>query len=71
MQPLYDLVRRISYVLEIFVHKTTSQYRGNASKCSLLRFPLPPIPNVLATNIKYHGWNVQIKNLFFANGIRK
>ena len=34
-------------------------------------FPLPPIPNVLATNIKYHGWNVQIKNLFFANGIRK
>ncbi|KJA16225.1 hypothetical protein HYPSUDRAFT_298283 [Hypholoma sublateritium FD-334 SS-4] len=33
-------------------------------------FPLPPIPNVLATNIKYHGWNVQINNLFFANGIR-
>ncbi|KAF8180113.1 serine carboxypeptidase S28-domain-containing protein [Pholiota molesta] len=33
-------------------------------------FPKPPNPNVLATNIKYRGWNVQINNLFFANGVR-
>jgi pimeloyl-ACP methyl ester carboxylesterase len=29
-----------------------------------------PIPNTLATNVKYRGWNVRIKNLFFANGRR-
>ncbi|PPQ79519.1 hypothetical protein CVT25_003401 [Psilocybe cyanescens] len=33
-------------------------------------FPRPPIPNTILTNIKYRGWNVRIKNLFFANGIR-
>ncbi|KAJ3511571.1 hypothetical protein NLJ89_g4020 [Agrocybe chaxingu] len=33
-------------------------------------FKTPPIPNVWRTNIKYHGWDVRTKNLFFANGIR-
>lgn len=34
-------------------------------------FPVPTTPNVVATNIAYHGWNVQIKNLFFATATRK
>ncbi|KDR84025.1 hypothetical protein GALMADRAFT_54306 [Galerina marginata CBS 339.88] len=33
-------------------------------------FPLPPIPRTVITNLVYRGWNVKIKNLFFANGIR-
>ncbi|KAF8969331.1 serine carboxypeptidase S28-domain-containing protein [Flammula alnicola] len=33
-------------------------------------FPVPPVPNTLATNTKYRGWNVRIQNLFFANGVR-
>ncbi|KAF9556830.1 hypothetical protein CPC08DRAFT_74131 [Agrocybe pediades] len=33
-------------------------------------FSTSSVPNTLATNVKFHGWNVRIKNLFFANGIR-
>ena len=29
-----------------------------------------PVPNVAATNKAYHGWFVQEKHLFFANGMR-
>ena len=29
-----------------------------------------PVPDVAATNKAYHGWFVQEKHLFFANGIR-
>ncbi|KAF9480682.1 hypothetical protein BDN70DRAFT_856398 [Pholiota conissans] len=33
-------------------------------------FTRPPIPNTALTNAKYQGWDVKIKNLFFANGVR-
>ncbi|EPQ59204.1 peptidase S28 [Gloeophyllum trabeum ATCC 11539] len=33
-------------------------------------FPTWPVPNVTATNAKYHGWNLQVDRLFFANGQR-
>jgi len=33
-------------------------------------FPVPTPPNVLATNTIYDGWDVEIKNLFFATGVR-
>jgi hypothetical protein len=33
-------------------------------------FKTPPTPNTALTNSKFHGWNVRINNLFFANGIR-
>ncbi|KAF9556834.1 hypothetical protein CPC08DRAFT_74264 [Agrocybe pediades] len=33
-------------------------------------FNILSVPNTLRTNVKYKGWNVRIKNLFFANGIR-
>jgi hypothetical protein len=34
-------------------------------------FPVTPIPSTFLTNLKYEGWRVKSKNLFFANGIRK
>ncbi|TCD70021.1 hypothetical protein EIP91_005273 [Steccherinum ochraceum] len=42
-------------------------------QCSLMfpqTFPRPPQINVDKTNAKYKGWNVNINNLFFANGQR-
>lgn len=34
-------------------------------------FPQLPQVQTIATNLKYHGWNVRENRLFFANGIRK
>ncbi|TFY59436.1 hypothetical protein EVG20_g7795 [Dentipellis fragilis] len=40
--------------------------------CSLLchAFASPPVPNVQKTNEAYHGWDVKVDRLFFANGKR-
>ncbi|KAF9450668.1 hypothetical protein P691DRAFT_809949 [Macrolepiota fuliginosa MF-IS2] len=33
-------------------------------------FPKPPVVNISGTNTAYKGWDVQIQNIFFANGMR-
>lgn len=42
-------------------------------QCQLMfpaAFPQLPQVQTIATNLKYHGWNVRENRLFFANGIR-
>jgi len=34
-------------------------------------FPEPPKVDIEGTNKKYKGWDVRIKNIFFANGMRE
>lgn len=34
-------------------------------------FPKPPKVDIKGTNKAYKGWDVRIKNIFFANGMRK
>lgn len=34
-------------------------------------FKTPPVPATWKTNVHYHGWNVKLNRIFFANGLRK
>jgi hypothetical protein len=33
--------------------------------------PIQAVRNILATDVTYHGWNLTVPNIFFANGKRK